>query len=202
MSSCRDRSREMLPEYVHGNLEPGVMVEVAQHLGRCRECATEEAVLRELERDAVPEPDPWFYAGLPGKVISEVEARKRRKKRILVPVWAGSAAAAAAVAVMLIMYGSSPRLPVDMEGYSAMGPAGDSFLGLEEEILTASESVFDDLETPLLRDLGPVSEEFIAAADLVPGAGGYEMMDEMTMQIFEDLVEEMTRDRVGKRVTS
>lgn len=202
MSSCRHDLRELLPEFVRGLLGADEMAAVADHLESCEACESEEMVLRQLENETLPDPDTWFLASLPGKVIAEVEANRRKKRRFLIPVWAGGLAAAVTAMFLLVLPGPAPRLPAELSDLSGMGTAGGAYMGLEEEIFSASGTVFRELEMPLVLDLGLVSEEFITAADLVPGGDGFEMMDDKTMRVFEDLVEKMARKRVGKRVTS
>jgi hypothetical protein len=202
MSVCRDRSGELLPEYVHGLLDPEEMKRIADHLEGCLECASQLRVISQLEDEILPEPPAWFWTSLPGKVTAQVEARRRGKARILIPVWAGGLAAAAIAVIMLLQPGSAPQLQTDVPDYS-VAETTDSFpFGLEEEILSVSGMYIDDLDQTLGLDLKGVSGDIMVTMDLVLEGDGYETMDEDTIKVFEDLVEEMTPERVRKRVIS
>lgn len=202
MSVCRDRSWELLPEYVHGLLDPEEIKRVVDHLKGCPECASEVQVIRQLEDEVLPEPPPWFWASLPGKVTSQIEARRRWKTRVLIPVWVGGLAAATIAVLMLLQPGSAPQLSTDVSDYSLMETTESFPLGIEEEILSVSGMFIDDLDQTLGLDLKAVSDEITITMDLIPDGDGYETMDEETMRIFEDLLEEMTPERVRKRVMS
>jgi len=190
MSVCRDRSGELLPEYIHGLLDPEEMKRIADHLENCLECASQLRVISQLEDEILPEPPPWFWTSLPGKVTAQVEARRRGKTRILIPVWAGGLAAAAIAVLMLLQPGSAPQLQTDVPDYSVVETAESFPLGLEEEILSVSGMFVDDLDQTLVLDLGAVSDELIATMDLILEGDDYETMDEETIRVFEDLVEE------------
>ena len=194
MSVCLDRSGELLPEYIKGLLGPEEMKRVADHLEGCMECASRVRVIRQFEDEVLPEPGQWFWASLPGKVTAQVEARRRRKVRVLIPVWAGGLAAAVIAVVVLLQPGPAPQLQPDITDYSVLETAESFPLGLEEEILSVSGISIDDLDQILFPDLGAVSDELIATMDLVPEGDGYEIMDEGTMKIFEDLVEVRPRE--------
>jgi len=202
MSVCRDSSGELLPEYVHGLLDPEEMARVEDHLKGCFECASEVQVIRSLEDEVLPEPGPWFWTGLPEKVTAEVETRRRVKRRVLIPVWAGGLAVAVIAVLMLLQPGSERQHQTDIPDYSVVETAESFPLGLEEEILSLSGMFIDDLDETLVLDLKDVSDEYIATMDLILEGDGYETMDDETIKVFEDLVEEMTPERVGKRVMS
>ena len=202
MSVCRDRSGELLPEYVHGILDPEEMKRIADHLEGCLECASQLRVISQLEDEILPEPPPWFWTSLPGKVTAQVEARRRGKTRILIPVWAGGLAAAAIAVLMLLQPGSAPQIQTDVPDYSVIETTESFPFGLEEEILSVSGMFIDDLDQALVLDFKDVSGDIMVTMDLVLEGDGYETMDEDTIKVFEDLVEEMTPERVRKRVIS
>jgi len=202
MSTCQDRIRETLPEFAHGLLDPSEMARVADHLEICTVCASEVRVLRQLENESIPAPPPWFFSSLPGKVTAQVDARRKRKVRILIPVWAGGFATAAIAVFMLLQPGTVLQFQPDENGYMTSESAGAAYVGLEEELLAVSEVVIDDLEKPLVRDLEVVSEEYISATDLILVGDGYETMDGETIQIFEGILEKMTPKGVRKKVLS
>ena len=193
MSICQDRSGELLPEYIKGLLDPEEMKRVADHLAGCMECASQVRVIRQLEDEVLPDPGQWFWTSLPGKVTAQVEAGRRRKARVLIPVWAGGLAAAAIAVLMLLQPGSAPQLQTDVPDYSVVETAESFPLGLEEEILSVSGMFVDDLDQTLVLDLGAVSDELIATMDLILEGDGYETMDDETIRIFEDLVEDRPR---------
>ncbi len=202
MSVCQDRSREMLPEYVHGLLDPEKMKRVADHLEGCPECTLEVRVLRQLAGEILPEPEPWFWSSLPGKVTAQVQAHRRGKARVLIPVWAGGLAAAAIAVLMLLQPGSAPQPPSDAPDYSIVETAESYPLGLEEEILSVSGRFIDDLDQTLGLDLKGVSDDIMITMDLFLEGDGYETMDEETMRVFEGLVEEVIPERVRRKVMS
>ncbi len=202
MSVCRDRSGELLPEYIHGLLDPEEMKRIADHLEGCLECASQLRVISQLEDEILPEPPPWFWTSLPGKVTAQVGARRRGKTRILIPVWAGGLAAAAIAVLMLLQPGSAPQIQTDVPDYSVIETTESFPFGLEEEILSVSGMFIDDLDQALVLDFKDVSGDIMVTMDLVLEGDGYETMDEDTIKVFEDLVEEMTPERVRKRVIS
>ena len=190
MSVCRDRSGELLPEYVHGLLDQEEMKRITDHLASCMECASEVRVFSQFEDEILPEPPPWFLASLPGKVTAQVEARRRVKRRVLIPVWAGGLAVAVIAVLMFLQPGSAPQLQIDDTEYSVVETAESFPLGLEEEILSVSGMFIEDLDQTLGLDLVAASDEYIATMYLILEGDGYETMDEETIRVFEDLVEE------------
>jgi len=202
MNRCQDKIRDLLPEFVHGLLEPEEMIQVADHLENCGECALEVSVFRLLQTENIPEPPPWFWTSLAGKVTDQVDARRKRKMRLLVPAWAGGFITAVLALFIFLWPAPVAQLPTDLNEYALVEPGGTSYLGLEEEILSVSGTVIVDLDRPLILDIGTFSEEYMAASDLIPGGDGYETMDEITMRVFEDLLEKMTPEGVRKKVMS
>jgi hypothetical protein len=202
MNVCRDSAGELLPEYVHGLLEPEEMKKVADHLEGCSECASQVQVISLFADEVIPEPGSWFWTSLPGKVTAQIEARRRGKTRVLISVWAGGLAAVVVAALMLLQPGSALQQQTEALDYSVMETADPFPLGVEEEILSVSGMFMDDLEQVFGLDLNVVSEEAVVTMDLIQEGGGYETMDDETIRIFEDLLEEMTPERVGKWVMS
>jgi hypothetical protein len=192
----------MLLEYVQGLLDQEETKRVTDHLEGCSECASEVRVLMQFEEEVLPEPPPWFWTTLPGKVSAQVEIYRRGKMRLLVPVWVGGLAAAVIAVLMLLQPGSVPQIQTDVPDYSVIETTESFPFGLEEEILSVSGMFIDDLDQALVLDFKGVSDEYIATMDLVLEGDGYETMDKDTIRVFEDLVEEMTPERVRKRVIS
>jgi hypothetical protein len=192
----------MLLEYVQGLLDQEETKRVTDHLEACPECPSEVQVLRQFEEEVLPEPPPWFWTTLPGKVSAQVEIYRRGKMRLLVPVWVGGLAAAVIAVLMLLQPGSVPQIQTDVPDYSVIETTESFPFGLEEEILSVSGMFIDDLDQALVLDFKGVSDEYIATMDLVLEGDGYETMDKDTIRVFEDLVEEMTPERVRKRVIS
>ena len=202
MKGCAEKYRDLLPEYTLGLLDPEEMKTVTDHLGSCPECAVQLQVIRQYESEAIPEPPPWFWTSLPGKVTAQVDARRKRKMWVQIPVWAGGLAVAAIAGLMLLQPGPVLQSPVDSPDYSVVETAGAFYVGLEEEVLSVSGMLVEDLDQTLGLDMDDVSDAYIATMDLVLDGDGYETMDEETIRIFEDLVEEMTPEGVRKRVIS
>ena len=202
MNVCRDKSGELLPEYVKGLLEPEEMKKVADHLEGCSVCASQVRVISLFEDKVLPEPGPWFWTGLPGKVTAQIEVRRRGKTRVLISVWAGGLAAVVVAGLMLLQPGPPLQPQTDVFEYSVVETADPFPLGVEEEILSVSGMFMDDLEQVFGLDLNVLSDETVVTMDLILEGDGYETMDDETIRIFEDLVEEMTPERVGKWVMS
>ena len=202
MNVCRDKSGELLPEYVKGLLEPKEMNKVADHLAGCSECSSQVRVISLFEDKVLPEPGPWFWTTLPGKVTAQIEARRRGKTRVQISVWAGGLAAAAVAVLMLLQPGPPTQPQIDALDYSVVEIADPFPLGVEEEILSVSGMFMDDLEQVYGLDLNVLSDETVVTMDLILEGDGYETMDDETIRIFEDLLEEMTPKRVGKWVMS
>ena len=202
MNVCRDSSAELLPEYVHDLLEPEEMKKVADHLEGCSECASQVQVISLFADEVIPEPGSWFWTSLPGKVTAQIEARRRGKTRVLISVWAGGLAAVVVAALMLLQPGSALQPQTEALDYSLMETADPFPLGVEEEILSVLGMFMDDLEQVFGLDLNVVSEEAVVTMDLILEGDGYETMDDETIRIFEDLLEEMTPERIGKWVMS
>ena len=201
MSVCRDRCRQLLPEYVRGLLGQEEMKQIAHHLEHCLECVQEVRVLRQFENEVLPEPPKWFWTSLAGKVTAE--ARQRRRARVLIPVWAGGLAAAALALLLFFQPGTAPQLQNKTPDYSLLETGGTFALGLDEELIPSVSGDFvEALEQTFVRDLETVSQDYTASMDLFPDSDGYVSMDEVTMKVFEDLVEEMTLEEVRKKVMS
>jgi hypothetical protein len=202
MNVCRDKSGELLPEYVKGLLEPEEMKKVTDHLEGCSVCASQVRVISLFEDKVLPEPGPWFWTTLPGKVTVQIEARRRGKTRVLITAWAGGLAAVVVAGLMLLQPGPPLQPQTDVFEYSVVETADPFPLGVEEEILSVSGMFMDDLEQVFGLDLNVLSDETVATMDLILEGDGYETMDDETIRIFEDLLEEMTPKRVGKWVMS
>ena len=202
MSSCREKCSELLPEYIRGSLDPVENEKVRDHLGRCPECALEARVLEQLDSGPVPDPDPWFFDSLPGKVTAEITDRSRNKRRLLIPVWVGGLAAAALVMFMILRTGPTSVYQAGLTGLDAVENSGYYSLGLEEELLPVSGTILDDLDRQFVQDLGVLPSEYIASSDIIPEGDGYEKMDDETIRLFEDLVEELTPVEERKKVMS
>lgn len=200
MSFCKDRSADLLPEFVHGLLSSGEETLVEKHLESCPECAREIRVLRELEQEILPEPPRWFWTSLPEKVTARIESSRKRRKRMLIPAWVGGLAAASVIAFMFIVPGPAPQLPTDLMKYEAALSPGPVSLGLEEDIIGVSGTFEEDLEDSL--DLEDTSDIYLYGMEPIREGYGFEMMDENTIGVFEDLLEEMTLEKVGRKVIS
>jgi len=202
MNTCQSDIKELLPEFVHGLLDPEETEKVTDHLHTCRECVLEVQVLRQLADEVLPDPGPWFFDGLPGKVTAEIEVRRKKKMRMLFPVWAGGVAAAVLAVVIFLMPGAAPDLQKDIPEYASFEVDGIFTLGLEDEILSAPGILSDDLDQVIGQDLGTVSEDdFVTMSSILDG-DVYEAMDEETILVFETLLEEMVPGKIRKKVMS
>ena len=202
MSNCQDVFREMLPEYARGLLEQNETEGVEEHLKNCTDCASELHIIRQIERQILPEPPPWFFNSLPGKVITEIRVRRRKRMRWMIPAWAGGAAAAVIAILVFLQPGPTPLMEDHVSDYSLVQTQSPLPLGIEEELLSVSGVNIDDLERTLGVELKTVPENSIITMDLIPEGDGYESMGEDTIRFFEDLLENMAPERVRKRVMS
>ena len=202
MSTCRDAIRDLFPDFINANLDPEMEAKVTNHLAACPECDTEVRVLRQLGDEFLPEPAPWFFTSLPGKVTARIEDRRKRKARMLIPAWAGGLALAAIAAVMFLLPGADSQIPTQIPNYSAAQDGASLHLGLEEEILEVSNDFVDDIDRTIAEDLDTVSGDVFVSMNAIFENDVYEIMDEQTIRIFESLVEEMIPENVGKKVMS
>jgi hypothetical protein len=202
MNRCPSGIRELLPEFVHGFLDPEENEEVTDHLQVCRECVLEVQVLRQLADEVLPDPGPWYYDALPGKVTAEIRDRRKRRMRVLIPAWAGGLAAAALAVVIFLLPGTAPDLPTGIPEYASLDAGVGVSMGLEEEILSVKGILLDDLDQVISRDLGTVSEDSFVSMSSVFDGNVYETMDEDTIMVFESLLEEMTPEKIRKKVMS
>ena len=202
MSACRSDIKGLLPEFVNGFLDPERSGKVTDHLHVCRECALEVQAIRQFSDEDLPDPGPWFYESLPGKVTAEIEARRKRKMRMLLPVWAGGIAAAVLAAVMFLVPGVAPDLQTAIPEYASLEAEGFFSMGFEEEILSAPGILVDELDQVIGQDLGTVSEAgFFTMTSILEG-DVYEAMDEETITVFETLLEEMIQLKIRRKVIS
>jgi hypothetical protein len=113
--------------------------------------------------------------------------------RLLVPVWVGGLAAAVIAALMLLQPGPVQQPQIIVPDYSVVETAGLFSLGLEVEVLSVSELFIEDLDQTLGLELGAVSDDIMITMDLILEGDGYETMDEETIRVFENLLEERPR---------
>lgn len=202
MNTCQSDIKELLPEFVHGLLDPEESEKVTDHLHTCRECVLEVQVLRQLADEVLPEPGPWFFDGLPEKVTAEIEVRRKKKMRMLFPVWAGGVAAAVLAVIIFLMPGTTPDLKTDIPEYASLEVEEVFSLGLEEELLSVTGIFSDDLDQVIGQDLVTVSEDGVFTMSSILEGDVYETMDEETIKVFETLLEEITPGKIRKKVMS
>lgn len=202
MSSCQENCRDMLLDYARGRLVHEESQLVENHLERCPDCLIELKIIRQFESRDLPEPPPWFFNSLPEKVTAQVEERRKKRMRWMVPAWAGGMAAAVAAVLMLLQPGPPTRVEDLGSDYSLVRAEDPFSLGIEEELLHVSGVFINDLIQTLGPDLREVKDDSLITMDLIPEGDGYESMSEETMRIFEDLLEKMAPERVRKKVMS
>ncbi len=190
---CRDKGiKEMLPQYLSGELDRDARAGVEGHLNVCVDCRAEMDVLRALSSETVPDPGEGFWAGMPGRIrracLQEKEKGKGFREKLRPPVWAwaGGVAAAAVVFVVALWPNGIVRNDTAVDLYSAddyiyeyADAAGAvSLNGLEGGELDALASwAGDELEAA-------GEEAAIALADGTAG-GFYEEFSDMDAQELE-----------------
>jgi len=115
MTMTCERSRELFPEALYGELDPASQKEFTEHLGSCASCTTEfealQATLQIMNRRSRPQPDPDFLesywdrlnAMLPADEMKSQPAiaggRSFPRRPARVPAWALSMAAVLLIAI-------------------------------------------------------------------------------------------------------
>jgi hypothetical protein len=79
MKSGHEGTREMLPDYLRGNLTEELRIKVETHLKGCRDCMDELSFLTELVRIEVPDPGDIFWKTLPQRVKGEIGEENARR---------------------------------------------------------------------------------------------------------------------------
>ena len=161
-----DDIRDLLPDRVHGTLEPEVEVAVREHVSSCPECAEEETLLRRLLASR-PEPPTGLEARIRGRVreeaigveaegspdgVSEVIPLFRRRR--WAPSWALSAAAVVilSLGVGVIWNGEEiPEIGQDPIQVAAEEPAPEAWLW--DDGIVAGAPVYDGLTDAELEAL-------------------------------------------------
>ncbi len=191
MKRCQDNWIDLLPDFVRGELDRQTLSLVADHVVHCACCAREVQLLESLLEETVPQPPPWFWSSLPGRVTEQSRTRSRSFFNP-VPAW-GAGLAAALVLMLWLFRGPAPMAPLEGGLDSSDLPvSGYLSLGLEEEILSASGLAVADMDRILEEEMALASREELAfPLDTVLEGAAYLMMDQGTVEIFEGLIEEM-----------
>ena len=127
-----DGVRELLSAYVDGELAPGELLRVEQHLRRCQSCAGEVDALRQtialVSSLEEVEPPADFHAKLHARLVEQGPPASRRtpmarpwRRRVQ---WASAAAAAAVLGLSLASYQLSSHGAAGLEasGQAAIAP--------------------------------------------------------------------------------
>jgi anti-sigma factor RsiW len=182
MSDKRHPEREVLIDFVEGELSHELSEEVQLHLDRCNDCKSYVETLKHtyslMARDAVPEPDPGYYAYLAQRARQHARSRRRRPLWALVP---GVAAAAIVLAVIWWGRGVEVTEPDSIDLLLAGMNTGE----VVESV--SGTSTYDEL-AEVASDEITVVEEFIMATEDVEGLLGVLSDDEKN-----DLISELTR---------
>ena len=194
MNSC---PQDLVPDYYGKTLSSEEMETVRRHAVVCPECQTTLEILAAIETP-VPEPPAAFWSSLPGKVTEEARFRRRWT---LAPAWAGGAAAAVVIIVLFAVLKPLPEVPVNgaSEPYEPYERPAFVSLGLEEELwsISGSEVAFidrsydEEIDFPLDQDAWNLSESFLGKELL-------EVMDEETIRVFEELIDEMNPNNLER----
>ena len=107
---CTDKNiKELLPAYVEGTLEQPEKLRIEGHLGSCKDCRAETALLRLMVGEIVPDPGETFWATMPDRVYRAVQEQRSARKTfdldrlrdwLTLPRWAWAAAAIGMVLVI------------------------------------------------------------------------------------------------------
>jgi len=194
--SCKDvQIRELFPEYISGRISSAEAERVRSHLENCARCRDELQVVGILSGEHVPEPVPGFWNALPARVTAVIARKPRKNFHLPIPTQAwGLAAAAALVAVILGVFPSAP--PKVEDGILAeffLTEMESPVLGIEEEILSISGLQVSEVNLSLDGEIDLSGE--LEDIDVLGGsfpADLYEGMDPTMIQIFEELIEDMS----------
>jgi anti-sigma factor RsiW len=160
------RVRDILPDWVLGNLDPESRTVVERHILSCRECAREEEVLRGVLA-ARPSPPADLEARIQARVRAEMVAAAEVKaprteasviplfrRRRWAPAWALSAAAVAILSLGIgVMWNGAevPEVGVDPIQVTDEEPIPEAWLW--DDGMVAGAPVYDGLTDEQLEAL-------------------------------------------------
>jgi hypothetical protein len=182
MSKNRHPERQVLIDFVEGDLPHERLKEIRGHLKECDDCRSYVESLRHtyalLTHDTVPEPRPGFSAYLAQRARQRAQSRRRRPFWVLVP-----GVAAAAVVLAIVWWGN---------GVDVAEPDSIDLLLAEmntgEVVESVSGSSTYDEFLHVASDEISVLEEFIIETEDIDG-----LLSVLTDGEKDDLVSELTR---------
>jgi hypothetical protein len=99
MNDCpRAEIRDLLPDLVHGHLDPELRADVERHVAGCADCAAEVALLRQM-RAALDREIPAIDTA---RIAAAVNATRESAQRGTAPSWALRRAALIAATILLV----------------------------------------------------------------------------------------------------
>ena len=180
MMTC-ERSRELFPEALYGELDPGSQKEFTEHLASCPGCRTEfealQATLQVMNQRSQPQPNRDFLASYWDRLSARLPAdgmksrppvpsgASYRSRPARVPAWAYGIAAVLLIAVGVYLgrtyFGGTPTgVPRNDEHLLSTGPAPD------EDSTSAQAVAYLERSKNLLIGLTNLDEEHRSSLDL------------------------------------
>ena len=108
-----------LPDYVRGNVTPGVTADVSAHLATCKPCTSEVAELRDMmvtmEQSKVAPPSPPYW----GSILPRLHERLEGKDRQRIPDWVMRILVPASAALLLVV--------ILLKGYDELEMSASSY---------------------------------------------------------------------------
>jgi hypothetical protein len=171
--------REVLIDFVEGDLSRRQIEQIEAHLKTCDNCNSYVESLKRtyalMARDSVPEPSPGYWAYFAQRVTRRAKS-KRRRLWVLVP-----GAAAAALVLTMMWWGGEVSMPQpdSIDLLLAEMNTGEMVESL------SSSTTYDDFVEAAAEEIG-VLEQYAADADDV-----YGLLDVLSEEETEELVSEI-----------
>jgi hypothetical protein len=151
-----------LIDFVEGGLSSLRADEITGHLGTCETCRSYvdslKATFAMLERDAVPEPPPGFWAYLGQRVKHRARSKRRRLVLVLAP-------GLAAVLITVVLAWWSMRAPVeDLDSIDLF--LADMSTGEIVESLSESDAYEDVVIEAAGDEMRSLEEYFVESEDI------------------------------------
>lgn len=102
--SCESANiKQLIPSYLHHELDKTDVERVEAHLASCPDCRMELSLLGILSDEAVPDPGDSFWTEMPVKIEREVRRRRERKRFTLAAIFTLPALRPAWTAVAVVL---------------------------------------------------------------------------------------------------
>ncbi len=172
--------KELLPAFVAEGLSGEDLARVQDHLRACADCTREEAVLRVMAHEPIPDPGEAFWTAMPARVYQAVQREKSAKQPARGSRWRlelsrhavffrwASAAAAACLVLLVSWFVTVPLL------HREAGPDDESVYvdAANVEVMRHASLTIDELAEPELDAVDAWAASGLAslASELGPAA--------------------------------